>query len=36
MTIRSYRPVPVTVGEQRRPSFPLESGNLFYGWGPKI
>jgi len=38
MTIRTNRQVPSTVGETRRPAFPLDvqSGSLFLGWGPKI
>lgn len=38
MTIHTNRQVPSTLGEQRRPAFPLDqqSGGLFLGWGPKI
>jgi hypothetical protein len=38
MTIRTSRQVPSTLGESRRPQFPIDqqSGSLFLGWGPKI
>jgi hypothetical protein len=38
MTIHRNRQVPSTIGEQRRPTFPIEQqpGSLFFGWGPKI
>jgi len=38
MTIRTNRQVPTSLGENRRPIFPIDnqSGSLFLGWGPKI
>ena len=39
MTTRLNRQIrPVAIGENRRPSFPLDQqpGGLFLGWGPKI